>query len=138
MDCHSRCSHLRVGSTLAELRRSGYWVPQGRQAVKKILGSCARCKRFNIKSVLPPNVSSLPVPRVEFEVPFRNSGVDFTGHLRVKEETIERKMYLLLFTCLSIRAVHIEVVLDTSVLSLFQALVRFTKHVWYSRSSLQR
>lgn len=89
----------------------------------------------DIKSVLPPNVSSLPVPRVEFEVPFRNSGVDFTGHLRVKEG---RKMYLLLFSCLSIRAVHIEVVPDKSVLSLFQALVRFTKHGLYSRSSLQR
>lgn len=88
--------------------------------------------------MLPPNVSSLPVPRVEFEVPFRNSGVDFTVNLRVMEGTIERKMYLLLFTCLSIRAVHIEVVPDMCVLSLFQALVQFPKHVWYSRSSLQR
>ena len=41
VDCHVKCSHLETGATLAELRQSSYWVPQGRQAVNKVLASCA-------------------------------------------------------------------------------------------------
>lgn len=76
--------------------------------------------------MLPPNLASLPVPCIEFYVYFRNTGVNFTGHLWVKEGTMKRKMNLILFTCLNVRAVHIEVVPDMSVLSFFQALVQFT------------
>ena len=126
LDCHERCSHLGTGSTLAELRRSGYWVPQGRQAVNKVLSSCARCKRYNSRPVLPSAVASLPTSRADFEVPFQHTGVDFTGHLWVRDGNQDRKVYLLLFTCLNVRAVHIEVVPDMSVLSFFQALSRFT------------
>lgn len=122
MDGYSRCSHSRVGSTLAKLRCSVYWVPQGRQAAKKVLALCAWCKRFNTRPVLLPNVASPPVPCVQFEELFIISGINFTGHLWVKEETMEGKIYLLLFTCLSNKAVHIEVVPDVSISSFFQAL----------------
>ena len=44
----------------------------------------------------------------------------------MKEGNTEKKNYLLLFTYLSVRAVHIEVVPDMSVLSFFQTLIRFT------------
>lgn len=90
MDCHLRCSHLGVGLTLTELRRSEYWVLKGRQAVKKAMASCALCSKFNARSVLPPNVASLPIPCIEFEVPFQNIGVDL-GHLWVKEGITEKK-----------------------------------------------
>lgn len=59
--------------------------------------------------MLSSYVSSLLVTRIFFEVRFRNIGVDFTGHSGVKEESTERKMYLPLFTCLSVKTVHIEV-----------------------------
>ena len=65
--------------------QSGYWVPQGRQAVNKVLASCARCKRYNSKPVLPNTVASLPASRAHFEVPFQHTGVDFTGHVWVKD-----------------------------------------------------
>lgn len=126
LDCHVKCCHLGTRSTLAELRRSGYWVPQGRQAVNSVLRSCARCKRYNSRPVLPCTEASLPTHRVEFEVPYQHTGVDFTGHFWVNDGKEDKKMYLLLFTCLNIRAIHIELVPDMSVLSFFQALVRFT------------
>lgn len=75
MDGYSRCSHSRVGSMLAKLRCSGYWVPQGRQAAKKVLALCSWCKRFNTRPVLLPNVASLPVPCVQFEELFYISWV---------------------------------------------------------------
>ena len=45
-------------------------------------------------------------------------------------------MYLLLFTCLSVRAVHIEVVPDMSFLSFFQALIRFSNIYGFPESIL--
>lgn len=53
-------------------------------------------------------------------------GVNFSGHFWVKEGDSERKMYLLSLTCLCIIAVHVKVVHVMSVLSLFQALVKFS------------
>ena len=99
VDCHVKCSHLGTGATLTELRQSGYWVPQGRQAVNKVLASCARCKWYNSRPVLPNTVASLPAPRADFEVPFQHTGVNFTGHVWVKDGISDRKMYLLIFTC---------------------------------------
>ena len=82
-DCHSRCSHLGTGSTLAELRRSGNWIPQGRQAVNKVLASCARCRRYNTRPVLLNSVASLPTPCVDFEVFYKHTGVDYNDHFWV-------------------------------------------------------
>ena len=134
VDCHVKCSHLGTGATLAELRQSGSWVPQGRQAVNKVLVSCARCKRYNSRPVLPNSVASLPAPRADFEVSFQHTGVDFTGHVWVKDGSSDRKMYLLIFTYMNVRAVHIEVVPDMSVLSFFQALARFTNQYGVPRA----
>ena len=44
LDCHLKCSHLGVGLNLTELRCRGYWVPLGRQAVKRALNSFTKHK----------------------------------------------------------------------------------------------
>lgn len=126
MDCHKGCCHLGTGSTLAELRRRGYWVPQGRQAVNLILAECSTCKRYNSRPSPPKASADLPSHRTDFCTPYQHTGIDFTGHLWVWDGKRNIKMYLLLFTCLNIRAVHIEVVPDMSVSSFLQALIRFT------------
>ena len=55
-----------------------------------------------------------------------HTGVDFTSHLFVKNESNENiKMYLLIFTCLNVRAVHIELVPDMSTQSFVLAFLRF-------------
>lgn len=74
MDAHVRYQHLGVGSTLSEVRRSGYWVPKGRQAVKTVLGTCALCRRYNVKHLLSPNVANLLTLRVQLEVPTKTYG----------------------------------------------------------------
>ena len=45
--CHQKVHHCGVRSTLAELR-SRFWVPKGRQIVKKILNQCVTCKRRQV------------------------------------------------------------------------------------------
>ena len=48
--------------------------------------------------------------------PFNHVGVDYTGHFWVKDEVSGGtvKMFVLIFTCLNIRAVHFELLPDMS------------------------
>ena len=53
LDCHTRTSHNKLKSTLAELR-SRFWVPQGRPQVKRAISKCQVCKRLEAKAFQPP------------------------------------------------------------------------------------
>lgn len=53
-------------------------------------------------------------------------GVDFSRHFWVKDVDSEKKMHLLLFTYLCVRALHVEGIPAMSALSFFHALVRFS------------
>lgn len=63
---------------------------------------------------------------MKLEVPFKHTEDDFIRHLWIREGSREVNMYLLIFTCFSVRALHIEVMLDMGVLSFLQAFVHFT------------
>lgn len=40
---HKQCGHQGTNATLANLRQK-YWIPKGRQTVKKCLRKCLQCK----------------------------------------------------------------------------------------------
>ncbi|XP_046862763.1 uncharacterized protein LOC124456335 [Xenia sp. Carnegie-2017] len=82
--CHESVMHGGVRSTLAQLR-SKYWVPKGRQEVKRVSGGCVACKRWNSKPCTQIKQAALPEFRVRRAAPFENSGVDFAGPLYVKQ-----------------------------------------------------
>ena len=127
MDCHKRCKHLGIQTTLNKVRISGFWVPKARQMVKKVLSQCIACQKINNLTFKYPKVTNLPKHRVNLVKPFMHTGIDYTGHVWVKGENGNNyKMFLLIFTCLSIRAIHIEVVPDMSTHSFVLALLRFT------------
>ena len=125
-DCHAKCQHLGIGSTLTKVRMSGFWIPKARQAIKNVISSCYLCKRFNSLSFKYPKVTNLPKHRVNFVKPFLHTGIDYTGSIFVKDSKGFKKMYLLVFTCLNVRAVHIELVPDMNTVSLVLAIIRFT------------
>ena len=56
---------------------------------------------------------------------FRNIGVDFFGPMLVKERRSEVKVYGCLFTCMSTRACHLELVDGLSTDHFIMALKRF-------------
>ena len=123
---HKKCKHLGVQTTLNTIRNNGCWIPRMRQYVKKVLGLCLTCKKFNSLAFRYPRMTNLPKHRVNFVRPFNHTGVDFTGHLWIKNEADENvKMYLLIFTCMNVRAIHIELVPDMSTHSFVLAFLRF-------------
>ena len=71
-------------------------------------------------------MASLPAARVVQSAPFRHSGVDLFGPFQVKiAGRAYHKVWVCLFTCLAVRAVHFEVVRDLSSNSFVNALIRF-------------
>ena len=82
--------------------------------MKRILGQCTVCQKFEGK----PYRASLPPPsptfRVEESLPFAHTGVDFARPLYVKEvDRTPRKVWIFLFTCVT-RAVHLDLIVDLS------------------------
>jgi hypothetical protein len=56
-----------------------------------------------------------------------HTGVDYTGYMWVTDPVtkVDSKVYLLIFTCMYVRAIHLELVTDTGVLGFSQVVVRF-------------
>eukprot|EP00794_Sanderia_malayensis_P006135 gene6135-biopygen5084 len=124
-DCHARVHHNKLRSTLTELR-GRFWVPRGRQQVKRVVGKCQICKRLEGKAFKPPPTTELPSFRVTETLPFSNTGVDFAGPLYVKNNTGEMvKVYITLFTCCVTRAVHLELISDLQTSTFVNCLRRF-------------
>ena len=110
--CHEKAYHSGVRATLAEVR-SMYWIPKGRQTVKKVVSKCVVCKKLEGKAFSAPPSTDLPSFRVKQAKPFSTIGVDFAGPLFVRKEGNQtEKVYIALFTCSSTRAVHLDLVED--------------------------
>ena len=124
-ECHRKTKHSGIRATLGE-QRSRFWVPKGRQAVKKVLKECVTCMKAQGKPFKSPPVAALPDFRVEQSTPFSKVGIDFAGPLFVKSKTGEMvKSYLALFTCCVTRAVHLDLAADLTATTFLRCLRRF-------------
>ena len=83
--------------------------------MKSIIQKCTLCKKYSGKFYASPDPAPLPEIRVRDAPPFTITGVDFTGALYVQEHNQESKVYICLFTCMTSRAIHLEVVNDLTV-----------------------
>ena len=122
--CHLNVSHGGVKDALTELR-ANYWVPKGRQIVKKLIHGCIICRVLQGKSYRVPKPADLPEGRVQGSKAFCDVGIDFAGPLYIKATAGTQKAYVCLFTCSLSRAVHLEVVPNLSTAAFIRCLRRF-------------
>ncbi|XP_025270370.1 uncharacterized protein LOC112639710 [Camponotus floridanus] len=124
---HLRTLHGGVQLTLAALRQE-YWVLRGRALVKSFIHRCLPCVRWRAATPQPP-MGNLPAPRVIPSRPFLHTGVDYAGPvwLRTSKGRGHRayKSFLVIFVCLSCRAVHLDVASDYTSDAFLGALRRF-------------
>ncbi|XP_064486068.1 uncharacterized protein LOC135398613 [Ornithodoros turicata] len=121
---HRRLLHSGVRDTLVELREL-YWIIQARQAVKKELYKCHRCRRQRARPAFQ-ETAPLPPDRITRAEPFEVTGVDFAGPLFYKAPDVNsKKCYIALFTCAVTRAVHLEIVDDLTTQRFLMAFRRF-------------
>ena len=133
VDAHVRVKHLGIQSTLNKVRITGFRLMKPYLSVRAAISDCHVCKRFNNLSFKYPHLTNLPAHRVNMVRPYMHVGVDFTGHLIIKDQVklknrifkFERKVYILIFTCLNVRACHIELVPEMSTDHFVLAMVRF-------------
>ena len=111
--------HLLSGHSGREyvlsLLRGKFWVIYANSVVHKLLAKCFDCRRRQAL-VCNQKIADLPKERVSpGQPPFSHVGIDFFGLFLVKQGRSQVKRYGCIFTCLNIRAVHIEVAhsLDT-------------------------
>lgn len=119
--------HSGIQTTLYAMRRR-YWLLDGRNQVRKIIRKCIRCFRFNPATV-DYTMGNLPDFRITQARPFYNVGVDYCGPFYLKEKKYRNrskiKVYVAVFVCLVIKAVHLEVVSDMTTDAFLGALRRF-------------
>jgi hypothetical protein len=123
-ETHERLFHSGVSHTLSQLRRE-YWVPQGRNAVRKIINRCLLCRRNKGPPFALPKMPPWPRERVSRSKAFQFCGVDYFGPVNVSTGVATSKMWVCLFTCLAVRAVHLEYVVDCTATSFINCLSRF-------------
>ena len=127
-ECHNFIFHNGVKETLNVVRQR-YWILRGREAVKRIVRQCVVCKKFEGLPFKQGPFPDLPQLRVDDSPPFSNTGLDFAGPLYVHEGSGDSskatKVYVLLFTCASTRAVHLEIVERLDVETFLRTFRRF-------------
>ena len=107
-DFHRQQGHCGPTHVLTSIRQK-YWIVRGLSAVRRVLANCMDCRKRNVRPG-EQIMASLPEARIApSEPPFTHVGVDYFGPLYVKQGRSEVKRYGCLFTCLTMRAVHIEV-----------------------------
>ena len=117
--------HVGVQSTL-DLVRKEFWIPQGRQTVKKIVNKCIVCK-YNIRKAFKyPGPPPFPLERTHYTRPFQNTEVDFTGAIKLKDASGNiTKYYVCLFTYIATRAVHLQLINSLSAEAFLLCFRRF-------------
>ena len=121
---HEKYYHGSNDSVLNELRQK-YWILGLRQGLRNLVSNCSICK---IKRAKPanPKMSALPSGRVAYRLkPFSHCGLDYFGPMLIKIGRRQEKRWGALFTCLTTRAIHIEIVHSLNSDSTIMSLKRF-------------
>ena len=120
---HRRFYHGNHATVINELRQK-YWILSLRSSVKKIVHQCQWCKVKKAKPMIPPT-GDLPAERLQHNAyPFTCSAVDYFGPMFVTIGRRREKRWGALFTCLTTRAVHLELASSLSTSSMIMALRR--------------
>ncbi|XP_037292204.1 uncharacterized protein LOC119188589 [Manduca sexta] len=122
---HTQLHHAGVESVVNYCRQHK-WVIRLRPTVKAVVRSCFKCRQ---RAATPPQpiTGDLPPCRLaHHHRPFTYTGLDYFGPLTVTVGRSNQKRYVALFTCLTVRAVHLEVVHSLSTQGAIMALRRMT------------
>ena len=126
---HSEIKHQGRHFTEGAVRATWYWIIGGKRLISSLIHKCVKCRRMRGKQ-MSQQMSDLPPDRLQPGPPFSSVGVDTFGPWEVvtrrsRGGVSNSKRWGILFTCLSTRAVHIEIVEELSSSSFINALRRF-------------
>lgn len=125
VSCLIRKEHLETHHSGSQVLRNSlrerFWIINSRFAVRAVINSCGRCKRFGARKFTAPE-APLPENRVRDTAVFEVVGIDLGGPLCLLDE---EKSWFVIFTCAVYRAMHLELIKSLSTDGFIQALRRF-------------
>jgi len=127
---HHKARHQGRHLTHGAVREAGYHVCKGQSVIRKLISDCVVCKKLRAPTE-DQCMSELPAERLSPGPAFTAVGVDCFGHYLVhdgkstRRTSASKKVWAVLFTCLSSRAVHIEPLTSLDISSFRLALRRF-------------
>ncbi|XP_035984516.1 uncharacterized protein LOC118558168 [Fundulus heteroclitus] len=126
---HKEVAHQGRHITEGALRAAGYWIIGAKRLVSSVIHKCVICRKLR-GHLQKQKMADLPRDRLTPEPPFTNVGLDIFGPWtistrRTRGGSANSKRWAVLFTCMSTRAVHIELVESMSTDSFINALRRF-------------
>lgn len=123
-NAHEETGHGGRNHTLTRLRER-VWICKGNAAVRRVISKCVQCRKRQA-AVGEQKMANLPPDRLQPDhPPFTNVGVDYFGPFEAKRGRARVKRYGVLFTCLTVRAVHIEIAHSLDTDSCINAVRRF-------------
>ncbi|CAG9127517.1 unnamed protein product [Plutella xylostella] len=121
---HKRLGHANNETVVNELRQT-YWIVHLRSTVRRLASTCRFCHVRKTLPSIPPTADLPPERLTHHERPFTCSGLDYFGPTDITVGRRKEKRWVALFTCLTTRAVHLEIVNTISTDSAMMALRRF-------------
>ena len=126
---HENVKHQGRHFTEGVIRSAGYWITGGKKLISSLIYKCVKCRKLRGKQEYQ-KMSDLPTDRLTPSPPFTYVGVDVFGPWsvltrRTRGGSANSKRWAVMFTCLTSRAVHIEVIEDMSSSAFINALRRF-------------
>ncbi|XP_062565178.1 uncharacterized protein LOC134227602 [Armigeres subalbatus] len=123
-DMHVKFCHLNHQTALNEVRQK-YYVPCLRTIYKRVRNRCQLCRIRNAQPQ-PPMMGELPPMRLKaFTRPFSFIGIDYFGPMLVTVGRRVEKRWGVLITCMTVRAIHIEIAHSLSTDSCIIAIRNF-------------
>ncbi|XP_055589664.1 uncharacterized protein LOC129741877 [Uranotaenia lowii] len=121
---HEKCGHGNKETVYNEVCQK-FWIPKLRVAIQHVMRECMWCKVYRCKPEVP-RMAPLPVQRLSAKLgPFSSVGIDYLGPLEVTVGRRKEKRWVAVFTCLAVRAVHMEIIYSLSTQSCLMAIRRF-------------
>ncbi|GFV75166.1 integrase catalytic domain-containing protein [Trichonephila clavipes] len=119
--------HTGAEATLANIRNS-FWIPSTRNVIRKILRTCITCRKRSAKGS-QQLMADLPAARVTACRVFSQVGIDYCGPFQLKTFSGKcrqiRKVYVCVFICFTVKAIHLEIVSDLTTEAFLAALKWF-------------
>ncbi|XP_055585092.1 uncharacterized protein LOC129737945 [Uranotaenia lowii] len=121
---HRKYAHS-YGETVVNELRQKFYISELRAVVRRVAKGCCWCKVYKAKQEAP-RMAPLPEERVTpGGRPFSIVGIDYFGPYSIKIGRSNVKRWVALFTCLVVRAVHLEAVTSLSTEACKLAIRRF-------------
>jgi hypothetical protein len=121
---HEQSHHMGPSYVLSKIWHK-YWIVKRHTFVHNVLKSCFACKLCN---KAPEGQVMAPLPDFKQSsggYPFETVGIDYFGPFYVKHGRKREKRWCCWITCLTIRAVHLEVAFSCESDSFLCAFFRF-------------